>query len=227
MPGCRNSRLPCPSEQCKARWRSAKESQPSSFARRTAEAGCPHMVLLVPHCLAGRAGPSGAGTSGQRCRAERTDHIRGWRDLRKPLAERWFFQRTEQVHKKQNRRRRCGDSEDPTDGPEISDGRDFPQHHRSADQDNQSRPFEGSASPRVDVRITITGRALPVFPEAHGQDWDPEDVPHIEGAESNGSARRLAREAVVIAESNPLRPEMVGAVNDEHGGFARGCSAVY
>jgi len=181
------------------------------------------MVLLVAHGLARRARPTRACAGDQRCRAKWADHIRGWWDLRKSLPERWLFQRTEEVHKKQNCRRRGGDSEDPTDGPEISVGRDFPQHQRSADQDNQSRPFEASASPRVAVGIATARGALPVFPKTDGQDRDPEDVSHIKGAEGDRSARRLAGEAVVVAEGNALRPEMVGAVDDEHGGFARGC----
>src|ERR1035437_7213148 len=62
--------------------------------------------------------------------------------------------------------------------------------------------------------------AFPVLPKAHRQDRDPEDVPHIEGPDGDGAARRAARKAVVIAKRNLLWPEMVGAVNDKHGDSA-------
>ena len=63
-------------------------------------------------------------------------------------------------------------------------------------------------------------RALPVLPEADREDRDPEDVPDIESADRDGSAGRLAAEAIVVAKANLLRSEMVGAIDDEDGGGA-------
>lgn len=72
------------------------------------------------------------------------------------------------------------------------------------------------------VGIAVAHAALPVLPEADGKNRDPEDVPDVESADRDGAAGSLAAEAVVVAESNLLRPEMVGAVDDEHGG-STGC----
>ena len=55
--------------------------------------------------------------------------------------------------------------------------------------------------------------ACPMFPETDGHKGNPENVSHIERAGSDGPPRCLAREAVVIAKRNPLRPEMVHTVD--------------
>lgn len=39
----------------------------------------------------------------------------------------------------------------------------------------------------------------------------------IEGAHGDGASRRAAFQAVIILEGNHLRPEMVGAADDQHG----------
>jgi hypothetical protein len=69
----------------------------------------------------------------------------------------------------------------------------------------------------VSVGSLTTHFALPAFPKAHRQNRDPEEVSHIEGPDGDGSTRRLAPKAVVIAKRNSLRPEMIGTANDEHG----------
>ncbi len=61
-----------------------------------------------------------------------------------------------------------------------------------------------------------------MLPEANGQNRHPEDMSDIEGADCDRTPRGLARETVVIAERDALRPEMVGAVNDEHGNARSG-----
>jgi hypothetical protein len=77
--------------------------------------------------------------------------------------------------------------------------------------------------------------ARPVPPVADGQNWDPENVSDIKRAHGNRTTRHPAAQAVVVTKCNPLRPEMVGTVNDEHGDspelirqnrFARNRSAV-
>ena len=60
---------------------------------------------LVPFRAATWAGPSGASTSDQRRRAERTDYIRSGRDRRKPLAQGWLFRGNHQVNQERNRAR--------------------------------------------------------------------------------------------------------------------------
>jgi len=56
-----------------------------------------------------------------------------------------------------------------------------------------------------------------MFPKADWENRDPEDVPDIESPNGDGSASGAAREAVIVTKGDALRPEMVGAVNDEHG----------
>jgi len=121
------------------------------------------------------------------------------------------------MNQQQNRPSRCDDSEDPCADPKIRIAGDRPKDYRDGDQTKQTSPLEGTTRLRVHVRITTAHRALPMFPIAHGQDWDPEDVSYIEGPDGDGSTWRLAGKAVVIAKRNPLWPEMVGAVNNEHG----------
>jgi hypothetical protein len=59
-----------------------------------------------------------------------------------------------------------------------------------------------------------------VSPKANGQDWHPVEVPYIEAAYGDGSSRRVAREAVIIAKRDWLPSEIVGAANDAHGDSA-------
>jgi hypothetical protein len=66
------------------------------------------------------------------------------------------------------------------------------------------------------MRLAPALAALPVLPEADRDEWDPEDMSHVKGANGDGAPWRLARDAVVIAKRNSLRPEMVSAANDEH-----------
>jgi hypothetical protein len=120
------------------------------------------------------------------------------------------------MNEKQNRSSRSGDSEEPTDDPKTRIGGGGPEKPENHDQANEASPFEGSASLRVDMGILATDLAFPVFPQAHGHERDPEDVHHIERPDGDGSARRLAAEAVVIAKCNSLWPEMVGAVDKKH-----------
>jgi hypothetical protein len=70
------------------------------------------------------------------------------------------------------------------------------------------------------MRIAATLTAFPVFPETKGKERNPKEVTDIERAHSKRPARLVAAEAVVIAESNPPRPEMVNTINDEHGEFS-------
>ena len=181
------------------------------------------MVLLVPHCLAGRAGPPGAGTRGQRCRAERADHIRGGRNRRESLTQGWLSRGNHQVNEKRNRSRKRDKSETPVKGRRVRINRDGPKDERNEDQADQADPFEGTARLGIGVGIAVAHAALPVLPETNRQNRDPEDVPDLESANRDGSAGRLAAETIVVAKANLLRPEMVCAIDDEHGGFARGC----
>jgi hypothetical protein len=121
------------------------------------------------------------------------------------------------MNQQQNRPCRCDDSEDPGTDAKIGIAGDRPKDYRDGDQTKQTRPFEGTTRLRIHMGISAAHRALPMFPIARGQDWDPEDVSHIERPDGDGSAWRLAGKAVVIAKRNPLWPEMVGAVNYEHG----------
>jgi hypothetical protein len=58
--------------------------------------------------------------------------------------------------------------------------------------------------------------AFPMFPKANRQERNPEYVTHIECPDCNGSPLRLAAQAIIIAKRDPLGPEMVDAVDDEH-----------
>ncbi len=177
---------------------------------------------LVPFRAATWAGPSGASTSDQRRRAERTDYIRSGRDRRKPLAQGWLFLGNRQVNQKRNCARKRDKSEAPVKGRRVRIDRGGPKAERNQDKADQADPLEGPARLGIGVGIAIAHAALPVLPEADREDRDPEDVPDIESAYRDGSAGRLAAEAIVVAKANFLRPEMVGAIDDEHGG-ARGC----
>jgi len=67
------------------------------------------------------------------------------------------------------------------------------------------------------VRLAATFAAHPVSPKADGQNWNPVEVSYIEAAYGNGSSRRVARKAVIIAKRNWLPSVIVGAANDAHG----------
>lgn len=121
-----------------------------------------------------------------------------------------------QIEEKQNPSCRGGDSEDPTDDSKIGIARGGPHEQRKGNRENEADPFEEPANLRVSVGRLTTHFALPAFPKAHRQNRDPEEVSHIEGPDGNGSTRRLAPKAVVIAKRNSLRPEVVGTANDEH-----------
>jgi|GEM_PF-6002307 len=120
------------------------------------------------------------------------------------------------IKEKQNPSRRGGDPEDPTEHSKIRIDRSGPNEQRKGNRENEACPFEDPANLRVSVGSLTTHFASPAFPKAHRQNRDPEKVPHIEGSDGNGSTRRLAPKAVVIAKGDSLRPEMVGTANDEH-----------
>ena len=112
------------------------------------------------------------------------------------------------------------------DGRRVWINGDGPKDERNKHQKDQADPFERSAHLGIGVRIAVAHAALPVLPEADGQDGDEEDVPDIESADGDGAPGRLAAEAIVVAKSDLLRPEMVGAVDDEHGGGGAAASGM-
>ena len=120
-----------------------------------------------------------------------------------------------QIKEKQNPSCRGGDSEEPTEDSKIGIDRDGPHKQGKGNRENEAYPFEEPANLRVSVGSLATHFAFPAFPKAHGQNRDPVEVPDIEGPDGNGSTRRLAPQAVVIAKRNSLRPETVGTSNDE------------
>ncbi len=69
----------------------------------------------------------------------------------------------------------------------------------------------------MNVRLTATNGTVPSFVESERQDRNPEQVPSVEGANLQGTARLRAGEAVVIAKGDALGAESVDAVEDEQG----------
>lgn len=122
-----------------------------------------------------------------------------------------------QIKEKQNPSCRGGDSEDPTEHSKIRISRGGPQEQGKDNRENEACPFEEPANLRVSVGSLTTHLASPAFPKAHRQNRDPVEVPHIEGPDGDGSTRRLAPKAEVIAKRNSLWPEVVGTANEEHG----------
>ena len=181
-------------------------------------AACPG---LVPDRSTTGAGPSRTGAGEQRGGAEGADGIRGGFNCRQFLPQRWLFRRAQQIHEKQNSSCREGDAEDPGDRAQIHIARDGPHGPRKGNRANQAQPFEDPANLRVGMRRLTTHLALPSFPKADRQNGDPEDVPHIEGPDGDGPARRFAPEAIVIAKCHSLWPETVGAAYEEHGDWSR------
>ena len=131
-----------------------------------------------------------------------------------------------QIEEKQNASCRGGESEDPPEHSNLLTAWGGPHEHRKGNRENEADPFEDPANLRVSVGSLTTHFALPAFPKAHRQDRDPEEVPHIEGPDGNGSARRLAPKAVVVAKRNSLRPKVVGTANDEHGNWSEKFSGI-
>ena len=115
----------------------------------------------------------------------------------------------------------CGKSEEPPGCSKFDVGRS-PEDDRNSNQTKQASPNKGAARLWIYVRIFSAGDAFPVLPTADGQDRDPEDVSDIEGSNGDGAPGRLTRQAIVIAKCNRLWPEMVGAVDDEHGASSNG-----
>jgi hypothetical protein len=130
-----------------------------------------------------------------------------------------------QIKEKQNPSCRGGDSQDPTEHSKIRIARGGPHEERKGNRENEAYPFEEAANFRVSVGSLTAHLALPAFPKAYRQNRYPEEVLHIEGPDRNGSTRRLAPKAVVIAKRNSLRPEVVGATNDEHSDWSEAAKA--
>jgi hypothetical protein len=57
-----------------------------------------------------------------------------------------------------------------------------------------------------------------MLPQTDGQNRNPENVPNIESPNCHSPACLPACKAVVVAKSDSLGPEVVGAVNNEHVG---------
>lgn len=76
------------------------------------------------------------------------------------------------------------------------------------------------------MRLAAAFAAHPVSPKAHGQNWNPVEVSHVEAAYGDGSSRGVAREAVIIAKRNWLPPEIVGAANNAHGDLSKETSRI-
>lgn len=134
------------------------------------------------------------------------------------------------MNHQQNRERRSSDPAKPNAGCEIGIGRDEPEHDGNGDQGINTGPLYRATHPRGAMRVAITDAANPMSPEPDRQNRNPEDMAYIEGANGDGSARSLAGHAVVVAKCHPLRTEMVGAVNQEHGdwsSFVEERAAVY
>jgi len=173
-------------------------------------------MWLVSDGAALWAGPASARAREQRCCTKWADRIGGRCNRGQTPAQRRLLRTTKQIKEKQNPTCRGGDSEEPTEDSKIRLDRGGPHKQGKGNRENEAYPFEEPANLRVNVGSLTTHFAFPAFPKAHRQNRDPEQVPHIEGPDGNGSTRRLAPKAVVIAKRNSLRPETVGAANDEH-----------
>lgn len=148
----------------------------------------PTRISLVTLRAATWAGPSGAGTSDQRRRAEGTDYIRSGRDCRQPLTQGRLPLGNHQVDQKRNCARKRDKSEAPVEGRRVRIERSGPKDKRNQDQADEADPLQGMASLSIGVGIGMAHNALPVLPEADREDRDPEDVPDIESADRDGSA---------------------------------------
>jgi hypothetical protein len=124
------------------------------------------------------------------------------------------------VDQKRNCARKRDKSEAPVKGRRVRIERSGPKDKRNQDEADEADPLEGMASLRIGLGIAMAHSAFPVLQKADREDRDPEDVPDIESADRDGSAGRLAAEAIVVAKANLLRSEMVGAIDDEDGGGA-------
>ena len=172
---------------------------------------------LKPYRFAVWARPPSSSARNQRRCAEWADRVRGGFNRRQSRSQGWLLRSTKQINEKQNCSSRESDSEDPTDHAKIRIARGGPHRRRKGNRTNQAQPFEEPANLRVRMWRLTTYLALPSFPKAHRQNWDPEDVPHVEGPDGDGPPRRMTSKAIVIAKGNSLWPEMVGAANEEHG----------
>jgi hypothetical protein len=182
----------------------------------TPSVGLQHRPLLVADDATGWARPTVAGAGRQRRRAEWADRVRSRRD-RLQHSSQGRPQGTKDANHQNNRRGGRGDAAEPTAERELRVWRDHPENDRNGDKAVDASPLDGAAHLRSDAGISIADAADPVSPETDGQNGDPENVSHIEGPYRDGAARAIARYAVVIAKGHPLWPEMVGAVNQEHG----------
>ena len=194
-----------------------KERGPTFHLARLAKIG---NTSLVPDGATLWAGPARAGTREQRCCTKWANRIGGGRNRGQFPAQGRLLRSMKQIKEKQNPSCRGGDSEDPTEHSKIRVARGRPHEQRKGNRENEAYPFEEAANFRVSVGSLTTHFALPAFPKAHRQNRDPEEVPHIEGPDGNGSTRRPAPKAVVITKRNSLRPEVVGTANDEHGDWS-------
>ena len=171
---------------------------------------------LVPDDAAGRAGPTVGSARRQRRCTEWADGVCGRRDCLKHSSQRRPQGTKDSNHEHDSCGRR-GNAAEPTAHGEFRIGRYHPKDDRNSDQAVDAGPLDGAAHSRSDAGISIAYAANPVPPETDGQNGNPEDVSDVEGANRDGAPRSIARHAVVIAKGDPLWPEMVGAVNQEHG----------
>jgi len=119
------------------------------------------------------------------------------------------------MHQQQGCSRRSPNAKNPAEGI-VPTNRSQPEHDREQKQAPETHPFKRAASSYVNMRIATALAAFPVFPVANRQDRDPEHMANVEGSHCPRPARLVATQTVVIAKPNPLRPEMVSTINDEH-----------
>ena len=160
MTGCRDSRLQCPSghcprKQCKAGVRSGKEGR-SGFGfetlrglsasasldgQRMAAVPHEHSQRLIPFRAATWAGPSGAGTSDQRRRAESGQITSGAGGIAASRSRKdGSFVGNHQVNQKRNCARKRDKSEAPVKGRRIRIGRGRSRKHER-DRRRQTKPI--------------------------------------------------------------------------------------
>jgi hypothetical protein len=163
------------------------------------------------------ARPPSSSARNQRGCAEWAGRVRGGFNRRQSRSQGWLLRSTKQINEKQNCSCRECYAEDPTDHAKIGIARGGPHCQRKGNRANQAQPFEEPANLRVRMWRLTTNLALPSLPKTHRQNWDPEDVPHVEGPDGDGPSRRLTSKAIVVAKGDSLWPEMVRAVNEEHG----------
>jgi hypothetical protein len=103
-----------------------------------------------------------------------------------------------------NEREHCADgrsdSKNPSSKNKCGVHGSYPERNGKDQENYKSHPFEWAASFCSDVRLVATGGAYPPFPNTKWQDWNPKDVPEIQGTNLNGATRLIAVEAVVVAK---------------------------